>query len=265
MQNNSVPNHNEKRSVFLWVPTPKTPPRLIGPDTAKDSADETEQSGEADDSVHHPAERSCSRLIEGFCEQAAKNVNNAQNPGEKCCGVTKRDHDDVSRKPDVSIQHSTQHLESIAIELQILGDQQSHKTHCRSAHATDSVPIETFEKQAEQNRSPPDKNRRAVQVGNRRATLQVHPCGKPGRVKEKCKQKKNNSGFAKCLWPLEPRNQSEKEDDQIQYHRLQKWLCLVKEELQLRPFHLAGDCPFQVLTIFPNNLIESVHIPASVG
>ena len=27
---------------------------------------------------------------------------------------------------------------------------------------------------------------------------QVHPCGKPGRVKEKCKQKKNNSGFAKC-------------------------------------------------------------------
>ena len=112
------------------------------------SADEAEQSGEADDSIHHPAERFCSRLIERFCEQAAKNVNNAQKPSEKCCGVTKRNHDDVSRKPDVSIQHSTQHLESIAIELQILGDQQSHKTDRRSAHAADSVPIETFEKQA---------------------------------------------------------------------------------------------------------------------
>src|ERR1700686_1292100 len=171
MQNNSVPNHNEKRSVFLWVPTPKAPPRLIRPDTAKDSADETEQSGEADDSIHHPAGRFCSRLTERSCEQAAKNVNNAQKPGEKCCGITKRNHDDVSRKPDVSIQHGTQHLESIAIELQILGNQQGHKTDRRSAHAADSMPIKTFEKQAEQNRSPPDKNRRAVQVGDRRAAL----------------------------------------------------------------------------------------------
>src|SRR5271165_6435490 len=78
MQNYRVPDHYEKRSVFFWIPTPKAPPRLIGPDTAKDSADKTEQSGETDDSIHHSTERFCSCLIERLYEQAAKNVNNAQ-------------------------------------------------------------------------------------------------------------------------------------------------------------------------------------------
>src|SRR5271166_2887868 len=264
MQNYRVPDHYEKRSVFFWIPTPKAPPRLTGPDTAKNRADETEQSSETDDSIHHSTERFCSRLIERLCEQAAKNVNNAQKTGEKCCGVTKGHHDDVSRKPNVSVQHSTQHLESIAIELQVMRDQQGHKADCRSAYAANSVPIEAFEEQAEQNRSPPNKNRRAVEVGDRRPTLQVHPCGEPGRVDEKRKQKKNDSSFAKCFRPLEPRDQSKEKDDQIQCHCLHEWLGLVKEELQFRPFHLVGNSPFQVLTIFPNHLIESVPISASI-
>ena len=85
-----------------------------------------------------------------------------RNPPKKRRGVTKRDHDDVSRKPDVGIQHSTQHLESIApssCEFWAINKvtnplQKRTRSRFRS--------YRTFEKQAEQNRSPPNKNRRAV-------------------------------------------------------------------------------------------------------
>src|SRR6516165_2036530 len=103
VQNDRVPNHDEERSVFLWIPTPEAPPGLIGPNTAKNRTDEAKQSGETDDSVDHAPERFRSRFIERFRQYAANDVNDSQKSSEKCRRIAESNRDNVSRKPDVCV------------------------------------------------------------------------------------------------------------------------------------------------------------------
>src|SRR6266481_7790404 len=56
VKNNRVPHYDKKRAVLLWVPSPESPPRLIGPDSAEDGSNKAEQGGKANDTVHHSAE-----------------------------------------------------------------------------------------------------------------------------------------------------------------------------------------------------------------
>ena len=57
VEDDGVPEDDQERAVFLRVPTPEATPRLIGPDTAEDGADEAEKRGEADNAVDHATER----------------------------------------------------------------------------------------------------------------------------------------------------------------------------------------------------------------
>src|ERR1700747_3100842 len=56
VKNDGVPQYDEKRSVLFWVPSPESPPRLIGPDSSEDCSNEAEQGSKASDSVDHSAE-----------------------------------------------------------------------------------------------------------------------------------------------------------------------------------------------------------------
>src|SRR5215472_16327964 len=57
MQDDCAPKHNQHGAVFFRIPAPETAPRLIGPDTAKHCADETEQAGETNYAVGDSRER----------------------------------------------------------------------------------------------------------------------------------------------------------------------------------------------------------------
>jgi len=64
MEDDGVPQDNEERPVFLRVPTPEATPRLISPDTAEDSSNETKKRGEADNALDHATERARSPAIQ---------------------------------------------------------------------------------------------------------------------------------------------------------------------------------------------------------
>jgi hypothetical protein len=77
--------------------------------------------------------------------------------------------------------------------LEIVGDQQRGKSGRRSAQAGYTVPVNAFKEKTEYYDPPPDKNRRAVEVGHRRTPLQVHPDKEAGGMNhESCYQ--NNDG-----------------------------------------------------------------------
>src|ERR1700737_5527786 len=64
VQNGGVPKHDEERSIFLRVPSPETPPRLVSPNATKDRADEAEQGRETNDAVNHARERGRGLVVE---------------------------------------------------------------------------------------------------------------------------------------------------------------------------------------------------------
>src|SRR5258707_6690457 len=56
VKNDSVPQDDKKRSVLLRVPSPESPPRLIGTNSAEDGSHEAEQGRKASDAVDHSTE-----------------------------------------------------------------------------------------------------------------------------------------------------------------------------------------------------------------
>src|SRR5262249_30983113 len=56
VQQQSIPQYDQHRAVFLGIPPPEATPGLVGPDAAQNGAEEAEESGKADDAVNHGAE-----------------------------------------------------------------------------------------------------------------------------------------------------------------------------------------------------------------
>src|SRR6185369_6837566 len=96
MQNNHVPQHDNQRAVFLRIPAPETTPGLIGPNASENRPDKTKQRREADDAIDHPSQRPGRWGLQCPRKNAADNIEDSQEPGEKGGRVTKRDHDDMS-------------------------------------------------------------------------------------------------------------------------------------------------------------------------
>src|ERR1700747_891625 len=78
VKNEGVPHYDKKRSVLLWVPSPESPPRLIGPDSAEDGSNEAEQGSKADETVDHSTERTGCRYVERGGKKAAQDIDDAQ-------------------------------------------------------------------------------------------------------------------------------------------------------------------------------------------
>jgi hypothetical protein len=102
----------------------KPAPGLIGPDAAQDRADKTEECGETDDAIDHPAQRLATRRQRAG-EEAAHDVNNGQQSRHKHRRIAGRHHHDVGGQPQVGVQHGLQHFHGIAVERQVMGDDQS--------------------------------------------------------------------------------------------------------------------------------------------
>ena len=88
MEDGGVPDDDHEGAVFLGIPAPESPPGLIGPDAAKDGADEAEECGKADDAVDHAAEGFGGGGVEALGEEAAKDVDDGKEACEEGGGVS---------------------------------------------------------------------------------------------------------------------------------------------------------------------------------
>src|SRR5205814_1326170 len=87
VEDEGVPQYDEERAVLLRVPAPESSPRLVGPDSAQDGADEAEEQREADDPVGHGHERLAGRRIEPGRELPAEGVADGEGAGEEGAAV----------------------------------------------------------------------------------------------------------------------------------------------------------------------------------
>src|SRR5438309_443830 len=108
-----APENDQDRAVLLRIPAPETAPRLIGPDTAENRADEAEESRETNDAVGHARKRIGRFLFKRRREDAADDVNHREHSGEEHGGITSCNCDHVSGEPDVGVEHRLQHLEGV--------------------------------------------------------------------------------------------------------------------------------------------------------
>ena len=115
VQDDRVPEDDEKRAVFLRIPSPETAPRLIGPDAAENRPDKTEEGRETNDPVDHAGKRSRRGPIERRRERAPHDVGEGEKSSKKSRGITERDTDNMRRQPAVRVEHGTHHFHGVAV------------------------------------------------------------------------------------------------------------------------------------------------------
>jgi hypothetical protein len=84
-------------------------------------------------------------------------------------------------------------------------------------------------------------------------------------MQEEREDEKNNGSLAECFRPLQPREQGEYQDDDVQHHCLKERLRLVKEELEPRPRQLRWNRFGKILVVLSDDLVESGHIIVSIS
>src|SRR4029077_9309018 len=90
MQNDGAPENDQDGAIFFRVPTPKSAPRLIGPDPAEDGAHETEQRGKADDAIGHLRHRICCGAGERASKDSTYYIYKGEHTSEKHGSATGR-------------------------------------------------------------------------------------------------------------------------------------------------------------------------------
>ena len=108
-------------------------------------------------------------------KDAANDIDDRQHAGEKHGGVTGSDRNNVSREPDIGVEHSLQHLERIAAFGEMLSDNQGDKTDRAGAGCANAITEDSFQNERDNDRAPTNKDRGRIKVGDRRTLLQKHP------------------------------------------------------------------------------------------
>src|SRR5580692_8018946 len=98
----------------------------------------------------------------------------------------------MSREPAVGVENSSQHFQAVSVQLEIMCDEQCDEPDHRTADTADPVFVEAFQDNTEQNRSPANKDRRAVKVCDRRAPLQIHTDNQTEGMDQKCTNEEDN-------------------------------------------------------------------------
>ncbi len=116
VQDDGIPDYDYQCAIFFWIPTPESPPRLIGPNTPEDGAHQTEERGKADDPINHAREGVSGRFIEGSGEEAAQDINQGQKARQKGGRISDRYHHDMGAEPEVGIEHCAHHFHGVAAQ-----------------------------------------------------------------------------------------------------------------------------------------------------
>ena len=85
-------------------------------------------------------------------------------------------------QPEIGIQNGAHHFHGVAVQCQVLGNDQSDKPHPCRDHRPNTIFMKFFEDEPENYRSPTDKNRGGIEIGNRGTTLQDNTINEAGGV-----------------------------------------------------------------------------------
>jgi hypothetical protein len=256
VEDDGVPDDDEQRAVLLRVPAPEAAPRLVGPDAAEDGADEAEQRGEAHDAVDHADECVGGGLVQRAGEDAAEDVDEGQETGEKGGGVADGDDHHMRRQPEVRVEHRAHHLERVAGEREVVGDQEGGEADEPARHAADAVAEEFLQEEAEQDGAPADEQGRGVKVRDRRPALKPHAGEDADGGRDPGERQQPEGGAGEFLRPLEPGDDGEEEGQHVERHAAVEGLGGVEAGLDVALPHLRGEALRQLVVQAQGDAVE---------
>ena len=89
-------------------------------------------------------------------------------------GVAQGDGDHVRGEPELRIEHGLQHDERVAVEREVVGDEQRDETDHRGHDVAEAESLNRFEDEREQHDGPADEDGGRVQVRDRRPAGDVN-------------------------------------------------------------------------------------------
>ena len=216
VQDERIPQHDDEGPVLLGIPTPESPPRLVGPNTAQHGAHEAEQRGEAQNAIHHARQALTHVAGHHLRKESEHHIQNGQEACDIGGSVAQRHDDHVGGEPEVGIEHRLEHHHGVASEGEIVSHDLGGKTNHGGHRQPDGVFPERFKDQPEADRAPSDKNGRAVKIGHRRPTLEPHPSDEPQRVDHEGQLHQMQGRLAAPLGEVEPEPTAEEEGHDVQ-------------------------------------------------
>ncbi len=256
VEDEGIPEDDDEGAIFLRVPTPEAAPGLVGPDAAEDGPDEGGEGGEAEDAVDHAGEAAGHVLGEGAGSDAEDDVEEGQEPGEVRGGISERDDDDVGREPEVGVEDRLHHLEGVAAEGQVVGDDECGKGEDAAGGEADGVLPDGFEQETESDRTPSDEDGGRVEVGDGWAAFEPHARDEGSGVDDEGDPDEGGGAAAGPVAEREPERGGEEECNDVEDHRLHEGSEVVVDLFAGSLGDLGSEGGPEVLELAGNQLVE---------
>ena len=172
MEQNRAPQHDHQRAVLLGVPSPETPPRLVGPDPAQHGARERQDQPERQRSEQKPVGLAQARAVAARLD-VLEQVDVPDEPREDAGAVSERDHHHVGGQPEVGVQHRLELPQRVALGGELAGDPQQQEADRHPADGAHAI-APVAQEQTRSGRSPGHEHERLVQRGDRRPAADDH-------------------------------------------------------------------------------------------
>lgn len=264
MEGDGAHDNDHEGAVFFGIPAPEATPALVGPDAAKNGADEAEEGGETGDAVNHPGEGSGGRFVEAAPEDSEKGEGDGKGSSEEHGGVAEGDDDDVGREPEVGVEDGAHHLEGVARHGEVVGNDEGGESDEGGHGGTDAVAIEAFEEGTEEDRAPTDEDGGGVEVGDGRAVLDIHTRCESKGVEGEGEAEGPEGGVAEGLGPAEPGNANKEEDEDVKLDGDGEGFVAVEEAFEVDASNIVWEIGRDAFFDLGEGLIKGLSVSGAV-
>ena len=133
----------------------------------------------------------------------------------------------MGREPEVGVEDGLQHLEGVAPERKVVGDDERGEAEDRAGGQSDGVLPDGFEEQAEPDGAPADEDGGAVEVGDGWSAFEPHAGDERHGMDHEGNGDEREGGTSGPVGEGEPVGRGEQERDGVQGHGFQEGLEIV--------------------------------------
>ena len=265
MEGNGAHDDNHEGAVFFGIPAPEAAPALVGPDAAKDGADEAKEGGKTGDAVYHAAEGTGGVFVKFAAEESEEGEGDGKGSGKEHGGVTEGDNDDVGGEPEVGIEDGAHHLKGVAGHGEVVCDDEGGESDEGSHGGADAVAVEFFKEGAQEDSAPADEDGGGVEVGDGGSVLNIHAGGEPEGVEDEGETEDPKGGVTKGGGPAKPGNADEEEDEDVEVDGDGEGFEPVKEPFEMDAPDVVREVGGDALPEVGEGLVEGGGVASAVG
>ena len=149
-------------------------------------------------------------------------------------GVAEVDRDDVRGEPELRIEHGLQHDERVAVEREVVGDEQREEADDRGDDVAQAELRRSIRRRAPAARTAqPMKMAVEYKIRHRRPAGDVNAGNERERVQDEREPQQPDRCAAQRLRPADPREDAEHERDDVQHGRVVERAELVEEDFEV--------------------------------